>query len=292
MFRSLSTVVMLCAAGLACAHTSSSSEDRRCDDDTECPVGDRCSTGRCVSGDQLLAQQRPAAESAPVQQPTPEPEAAPEPSPSFMPPSAPPRATTKTYRGNVSFGQINYPVEWTVQMSTVDDPANNQLSASIRGVKEKLDAGEPMGPQRQKIVDELTGLAAQHRRRMLELGEFEASAVFSLLQLMAVWKHADPRKPPKNTGLVAVFPGSPDNGTLYCDKVVSAIDGGGPGVDPMLLQIKFECEGKELESFLFVEVVADKGGVDSSHTCVRIAEGVGGSYKVLADCLKSRKYPK
>jgi len=176
-------------------------------------------------------------------------------------------------------------------MSSVDDPVNSELSEKLQDLKGRL-KNEPVGPQRQKLADELIELAAQHRHRMLELGEHEASVVESLMVLMAVWKYTDPRTPPTNTGLVATFPGTPSNGTMYCSKVASFVDDGGPGVDPMVVRVKHECEAKELESFLLVEAVADKGGVDSSHTCVRVAEAGGGSYKLLINCLKSRKYPK
>jgi len=272
---------LLCALLLACAHASNPSAPPRCEDDTECPVGKRCSDGACLSGDQVISQ---GADQAPVVS------AAPEQLDSEPPDqSAPPQpASGKT--GIIRFGQVNYVVKRTVKPSTVNDAENVALREKILEEKSALER-EPTGKDRTRIIDELMSLCGRQRLRMRELGEQEASLTLALLTLVEGWKYPEYlTKKPKDTSLVAYFPGTEDGGTLYCDKIVDAVDDRRGGVDPVLLRMKFQCEGQELESFLIIEAIADKGGVSSSHRCVEIAEAVGGSYKVLLDCLKSRKY--
>lgn len=197
---------------------------------------------------------------------------------------------TKSYSGIVHFGQIGVPLEWSTQLSTSTDPENVALAAQIREVMAKVSV-EPAAPQRMKLLEELARLGGRRRLRLRELGEKEASVIMALMLLVGVWKHPEYRKnPPMNTSLVVVFPGTEARGTVYCDKLVNIVDDGGPGVDPTLLKLKDSCEAKELEAFMIVEAIADGGGVNSSHKCVAIAEAAGGSYKILLDCLKSRKY--
>lgn len=275
---------LLCALLLACAHTSNPSAPPRCEDDTECPVGKRCSDGECLSGDQVISQradQAPVVSAAPEQhdsEPTDQSAPAPEP------------ASGKTDQGIIRFGQVNYVVKRTVKTSTVNDAENIALRERILEAKSALKR-EPTGKDRTRIIDELMSLCGRQRLRMRELGEQEASLTLALLTLVEGWKYPEYlAKKPKNTSLVAYFPGTEDGGTLYCDKIVDAVDDRRGGVDPFLLQMKFQCEGQELESFLIIEAISDKGGVSSSHKCVELAEAIGGSYKFLLDCLKSRKY--
>lgn len=205
-------------------------------------------------------------------------------------PSTMAKEGTKTYSGIVHFGQIGVPLEWSTKMSTSTDPENVALAAQIQEVMAKVSV-EPAGPKRMRLLEELAGLGGRRRLRLREFGEKEASVIMALMLLVDVWKHPEYRKsPPLNTSLVVVFPGTEARGTVYCDKLVNTVDDGGPGVDPTLLKLKDSCEAKELEAFMIVEAIADGGGVDSSHKCVAIAEAAGGSYKILLDCLKSRKY--
>lgn len=270
-----------------CAHTSSSLNVQSCDDDTECPIGRRCSAGQCVSGDKVLAEtiaSSPSVESASpgeVSHPT-QPSASPSASPSPSP------STTKTFSGVVTFGPIDVPVRWTVKLSTLDDPKRSSVTDRIRAIKNQLK--QSTDGKRQELLDELMELCGQSRSRLRELGENEASLVEALMTLAEVWEYPEfVKRPPRNNGLVVAFPGTTKGGTLYCDKVASVVDDGGPGVDPAVLQMKSRCEGKELEAFMLVEAIADKGGLDSSHRCVAVAEAGGGSYQLLLRCLKSQR---
>lgn len=275
--------VTLFATLAGCAHTSNPPNSRSCDDDTECPVGRRCSTGQCVSGDTVIAKQvTPSADPSSMNR---APRASIE---AELPVQESPAPTTKSFSGIVMFGPINVPVSWTVKVSTLEDPAHTSVQERIREVKDQLK--ESTVGRRQKLLDELMSLSGQSRLRLRELGENEASLVEALMTLAEVWKYPEfIKRPPKNSGLVAAFPGTESGGTIYCDNIANVADDGSPGVDPALLKLESHCETKELQAFMLVEAIAEKGSIDSSHKCVALAEAGGGSYDLLLHCLKKNQ---
>jgi len=192
----------------------------------------------------------------------------------------------KSYRTLVKLGPLNMPLQWKIPLANVDDSEAAELRARVKVLKEQVDKAAP-GSERMVLLEDMFAAIAQRRARMRELGESEASMALAVMILAETWRYPELQgKPPKITSLVCAFPGTENSGTLYCDKIVAILNDGRPGVNPALLQVKDQCEADEINSFMILEVLADKGEIDSSHRCVPIAHAAGGSYKMLIECFR------
>lgn len=256
---------------VGCAHAPAAREPGTCDDNFDCRAGQLCleSHGRCIDTHVATPPEVPTHPPAPVA-------AAP----------APADEPFKTYSGAVKFGAITVPLEWKVARAHVEDPEIMEVVGEIRSLQQQL-AATPTGPARRALLDDLLAAVAHRRARLLALKENEASIVFALMILLESWKHPEfLDRPPRHTGLVATFPGTEQGGTVYCDGVAAAAGDGGaaPGLDAF--KAKHACEARQLQAFMLVEAIADKGGVDGMDLCAVFAGQAGGSYEVLLDCMR------
>ena len=233
----------------------------------------RCFDAREDPGGTPPAVSEPVAVALPVPQPV-----------ATSPPPA--EEPFKKYNGAAKFGVLTIPLAWKVARAHVDDPELAEIVSQIRNVQQQL-AATPSGPARRALLDDLLEAGARRRARMLTLKENEASLAFALMILLESWKHPEfLDRPPRHTGLVATFRGTEQGGTVYCERIAAAAGNGGAAAGLDAFQAKNACEGREYQSFMIVEAIADKGGVDGMDLCVIVATQGGGSYQILLDCMR------